>query len=159
MSSTHSDGTEYTLLMDALATEAALEHYALGPVQLEFIDHNAGRVYRASTRDNGQSFLLKLHLRVGEGANASPERLELGMQWLAGIARETTLVVQTPIASRDATFVSIVEFEGKSICCTLQQWIDGSPPIGVTLYHTFHQGRAARLAFLDGYNDNVGFLT
>src|SRR5688572_15450924 len=90
------------------AAQAALRHYPLGPNQVHFVAHNAGAVFRVDALEAQRSYLLKLHVRVGEGYNAPVEGLELGMRWLAGIARDTGITVQTPLASSAGAFVCTI---------------------------------------------------
>jgi Ser/Thr protein kinase RdoA (MazF antagonist) len=117
----------------------ALRQYPLGPTRLHFIAHNAGAVFRVEALDQARSYMLKLHIRVGEGKNASAATLELGMQWLAGISRDTDITVQTPMATLAGPFVGTVLFEGHFIHCTLQQWLEGRFPNGPFSEENMHQ--------------------
>src|SRR3712207_4869239 len=56
--------------------EAALEHYGLGSTTATFIQHNAGIVFRVVVPRMGRAYLLKLHARIGGGANPTAEQLE-----------------------------------------------------------------------------------
>ncbi len=119
------------------AAQAALQQYPIKYTNLQFIAHNAGVVFRVDSPE--QVCILKLHDRVGEGINPSYDQLEIGMQWLTGIARDTDITVQTPIAASTGTFVSTVSFDDKSIHCTLQHWLHGDSPNGPFTEHQIGQ--------------------
>jgi len=111
--------------------EQALRHYALGATQLTFIQHNAGVVFRVAAPAMRQTYLLKLHARVGEGSNPSAAQLEVGMDWLASVERETDLVVQMPVVNTSGHFVSQVHTsDATPISCTMQHWLEGALPNG-----------------------------
>lgn len=115
----------------APVAEAALRCYPLGRTQMQFIAHNAGVVYRIEAREAGEMFLLKLHDRAGEGYRPSAAALEQGMQWLAGVGRDTAIAVQTPIATAAGPFVCTIALDGaQPIHCTLQRWLEGRLPNG-----------------------------
>jgi Ser/Thr protein kinase RdoA (MazF antagonist) len=110
------------------AAKSALKQYPIKPTGLQFIDHNAGVVFRVASPK--QAYILKLHDRVGTGANPSYSQLEMGMHWLADVALNTDITIQTPVATSAGTFITTVKFENKSILCTLQHWLDGDTPHG-----------------------------
>jgi Ser/Thr protein kinase RdoA (MazF antagonist) len=115
----------------APVAEAALRCYPVGHAQMHFIGHNAGVVYRVDAPDKGETFLLKLHDRAGEGYRPSAAALEQGMQWLAGVSRHTPITVQTPIATTAGPFVCTIALDGASpIHCTLHRWLEGRLPNG-----------------------------
>jgi Ser/Thr protein kinase RdoA (MazF antagonist) len=63
---------------------------------------------------------------VGEGSNPSADQLEVGLDWLASIGRETDLVVQLPVLNLDGHFVSQVPANhAPPICCSVQHWVEG----------------------------------
>ena len=111
--------------------ERALQHYALGVTIPTFIHHNAGIVFRVEAPTMGRSYLLKLYARRGEGANPSAAQLEVGLRWLAELARETDIVVQTPVPTTTGAFVCQVSATApEAINCSLQYWSEGVPPNG-----------------------------
>lgn len=105
---------------------AALQHYPIDAYSSTFIQHNAGIVFRVSAH-SGQDYVLKLHMRVGEGNNPSAAQLEPGLAWLAALADATDIVVQRPIATSRGPYVAalIAEPGTVAIACTLQHWVDG----------------------------------
>lgn len=108
--------------------EQAIRHYPLGPTTLTFVQHNAGVVYRVLARERGQVYLLKLYDRIGAGANPPAEQIEAGLRWLAALARDTALVVQTPVMASTSQFVTQVALDDSvPINCTVQQWVEGEP--------------------------------
>lgn len=125
------------LLMYLPLVEAALQNYSLGPVNIAFIQHNAGIVFRVTSQETGHQYLLKIHKRVGTGADPSPEQLEPGLHWLAALAQARDLVVQTPIATNTGSFVGQIRLPSiiQPVSCTLQQWVDGHVPNGDFTQH------------------------
>ncbi len=109
-----------------------LRHYPLGPAIPTFIGHNAGIVFRVEAPEIGQTYVLKLHERVGYGPNPSAEQLDAGLRWLADLARDTAVVVQVPVATSAGQLVGqIVTGESSTpLNYTLQHWVAGEPPNG-----------------------------
>ncbi|MEO7909415.1 MAG: phosphotransferase [Roseiflexaceae bacterium] len=111
--------------------EQALQHYTLGATQLTFIHHNAGVVFRVEAPSLGRRYLLKLYARIGEGSNPSAAQLEVGLGWLAGVGRETDLVIQTPVVNTSGHFVSqVYTSDATPISCSVQHWLEGQLPNG-----------------------------
>jgi Ser/Thr protein kinase RdoA (MazF antagonist) len=111
--------------------ERALQHYALGLTIPTFIHHNAGIVFRVQAPAMGRLYLLKLHTRRGDGTNPSATQLEAGLRWLADVARETDIVVQTPVTTTTGQFVCQLGSDASEpINCSLQYWIEGKVPNG-----------------------------
>lgn len=110
--------------------EAALQNYSIGPVQIAFVQHNAGIVYQVTARETGRRYLLKIHKRVGEGSDPSAEQLEPGLEWLSALA--TKMVVQEPVRTNHGQFVGQVDFPSREqpVSFTLQHWVEGQPPHG-----------------------------
>src|SRR3712207_3451888 len=101
--------------------EATLQHYELGSTTPTFVQHNAGIVFRVEAARMGRAYLLKLHARIGAGANPSAEQLEAGLRWLADLANVIDVVVQVPIATTTGQFVGQIVPDGHpAINCTLQ---------------------------------------
>ena len=115
-----------------MLAEAALQHYAFGPTEIIFVQHNAGIVFRVVVLATGQQYLLKLYKRVGVGNDPSADQLEPGLHWLAAFAQASDVVVQVPVPTIQGHFVSQVMFDSAMppISCTVQQWIDGHLPKG-----------------------------
>lgn len=118
---------------------AALQQYALDSATPTFVQHNAGIVFRVSTR--ARQYLLKLYKRVGDGDDPSAEQLELGLEWLATFAQTSDVVVQVPIRTRQGQFVGQVGLSSPAtpIHCTLQRWVEGNAPNGDFTHHHAQQ--------------------
>jgi len=112
--------------------EAALQNYSLGQMNIAFIQHNAGIVFRVTSPETAHQYLLKIYKRVGAGEDPTAEQLELGLHWLAALAQASDLVVQAPIATNTGSFVGQIMLSSlvQPVSCTLQQWIDGQVPNG-----------------------------
>lgn len=120
------------LLHYSSLVKTVLQNYSLGPVNIAFIQHNAGIVFRVTSLETGKEYLLKIHKRVGAGEDPSPEQLELGLYWLSALAQASNLVVQTPIATNTGLFVGQIMLPSnrQPVSYTLQQWLDGDVPHG-----------------------------
>ena len=120
------------LLLYLPTVKTVLQNYSLGSVNIAFIQHNAGMVFRVTSQETGQKYLLKIHKRVGAGEDPTTEQLEPGLHWLAALARASSLVVQTPIATNTGSFVGQIMLPSRiqPVSYTLQQWVDGNVPNG-----------------------------
>jgi Ser/Thr protein kinase RdoA (MazF antagonist) len=121
-----------TLIPYLPLVEAALQNYRLGPVHTAFIQHNAGIVFRVTSQETGNQYLLKIHKRFGTGEDPSPEQLEPGLHWLSALAQASDVVVQAPIATNTGSFVGQIMLPSmvQPVRCTLQHWVDGRLPNG-----------------------------
>lgn len=85
---------------------AALAHYDLGAVTVQFVQHNAGIVYRLEASDGGARFLLKIHESAGDGLMDTPAQLAAQMAWLQALAEDGRVTVQAPLANRSGEYVT-----------------------------------------------------
>jgi Ser/Thr protein kinase RdoA (MazF antagonist) len=116
---------------DAIA-RAAIEHYDLGAVQLAFIQHNSGLVFRVDSPHYRSRFLLKIHEPAGTVPRATAEQIQARLEWLAELRRATGLVVQEPIPNRagDLLTSAVCGDLTQPFLCTLQRWVEGEHPNG-----------------------------
>lgn len=124
-----------------MLADTALQQYGLDSATTTFVQHNAGIVFRITTK--AKQYLLKLYKRVGDGNDPSAEQLEPGLEWLAALAQTSDVVVQIPIKTRRGQFVGQVSLASTAtpISCTLQQWVEGNAPNGdFTLGHAQQLG-------------------
>jgi Ser/Thr protein kinase RdoA (MazF antagonist) len=107
--------------------QQALGHYALNDLTPHFIQHNAGVVFRLEGTHGQPQAMLKIHENAGESGNDTPEQIAAQLGWLAGLAEQTGLPVQTPIANRAGDLVTLVRFDGveRPAACSVQRWISG----------------------------------
>ena len=105
--------------------EVALVHYALGPISIHFVQHNAGIVYRLDDANGEARFLLKIHESAGDGLMDTPAQLTAQMQWLHALTEDGRIIVQSPIANLEGQFVTQVQLDGldrySAVC--VQRWI------------------------------------
>ena len=115
-----------------MLAQAALDHYDLGPVDVTFVQQNAGMVFHVITHETNQHYVLKIHKRVGHGNDPTAAELEPGLHWLAAFAHARDVTVQTPIRTRTGPFVGVINVPSATtpVACTLQLWVDGRPPNG-----------------------------
>jgi Ser/Thr protein kinase RdoA (MazF antagonist) len=107
-----------------------LDSYALALGAPEFLQHNSGITYRVPVRGTNQSFLLKIHDPIGDGAAHSATQINARMVWLAEFGPVAPFAIQEPVPNRDGTLVTTVVFPGlvHPVPCTLQHWIPGEHP-------------------------------
>ncbi len=105
--------------------KAALADYDLGTISIHFVQHNAGIVYRLEDSQREARFLLKIHENAGDGLVDTPAQLTAQMAWLQALTEDGRVIVQSPIANRQGTFVTQVQLAGRdhlsSLC--VQRWI------------------------------------
>jgi Ser/Thr protein kinase RdoA (MazF antagonist) len=103
----------------------ALTDYDLGVISIQFIQHNAGIVYCLKDFDGDERFLLKIHESAGDGLVDTPVQLAAQMAWLQALTEDGRVIVQSPIANRQAELVTQVQLAGldrlSSVC--VQRWI------------------------------------
>ena len=103
----------------------ALAQYALGPISLHFVQHNAGIVYRLDDANGEARFLLKIHESAGDGLMDTPAQLTAQMAWLQALTADGRVIVQSPIANLRGEFVTQVQLAGldrySAVC--VQRWI------------------------------------
>lgn len=111
---------------DTLA-QRALAQYPLGSFLLEYINHSENVTYKI-TQDNGQAYLLRLHLpRVASMGvhGADPDVVRSELLWLAAL-RRNGLPVQRPVENALGELVTQLTLEnGSQVNCTLLEWIPG----------------------------------
>ena len=106
---------------------AALAAYDLGAVQLVFLQHNSGLVFRVESADHAKRYVLKIHEPIGTGSAATAQQIRARLDWLAGLSRATSLVVQDPIPNRAGELLTSTCCSDllKPFLCTLQRWAEG----------------------------------
>ena len=108
---------------------ALFPHYALDEALSEmtahFIQHNAGIVFRLDDAAGNARYLLKIHESAGDSLMDTPAQIETQMAWLAQLANDGEVVVQTPFANRDGNYVTLTQLAGMDRLspATLQKWI------------------------------------
>jgi Ser/Thr protein kinase RdoA (MazF antagonist) len=108
---------------DALAA-SALRGFGIAADAVVFLEHNSGAAYRVESVDAGR-LLLKVHAPQGDGEALSADAVHGGLQWLAAMAHQTEIPVQTPLADPAGALLPTVHFRGLSLACSLQRWLDG----------------------------------
>ncbi len=105
--------------------KVALADYDLGAISIHFIQHNAGIVYCLKDINGDARFLLKIHESAGDGLMDTRAQLTAQMAWLQALTEDGRVIVQSPIANRQAEFVTQVQLAGldrsSSVC--VQRWI------------------------------------
>jgi Ser/Thr protein kinase RdoA (MazF antagonist) len=108
---------------DALG-EAALRAFGVTAHEVSFLGHNSGAAFRVESPGSGR-LLLKVHAPQGDGDPLSSGAILGGLEWLADLAEQTELPVQTPLPDPNGALLPTVDFRGLGLSCSLQRWLDG----------------------------------
>ena len=101
----------------------ALKSYDLDVARLRLITNDMNGIFRVDTTD-GQKFILRVTLPEG-GHNLDHVAAE--MDWLAALARDTTLSVPRPLPARDGRLVVEAAAPGvpQPRLCEIFSWVPG----------------------------------
>jgi len=101
----------------------ALKQYDLEVARLRLVTNDMNGIFRVDTRD-GRKFILRVTLPEG-GHNLDHVAAE--MDWLAALARDTTLSVPRPLPARDGSFVVEAGASGvpEARLCAIFSWVPG----------------------------------
>jgi Ser/Thr protein kinase RdoA (MazF antagonist) len=116
--------------------ERALSRYGRGDVKPVLLEDTTNTVFRiqlpeqhhhasmgvAATADSA-GFVLRIHAPGQHSTDAIHEEL----QWLLAIRRDTTLMVSTPVPTRDGSLIQEVPTSGEATLrqCVLFHWVSG----------------------------------
>ncbi len=106
----------------------ALALYPLDRPKARFVRHNQSLVVEVEA--DARRYVLRIHLAASAnlgGAWFDPALLESEMAWLAALSRDTDLLVQEPVATRDGSLIGSVAAPAGSVGCSLLTWIDAEP--------------------------------
>jgi len=110
-------------IYDELA-QAATRAFGLEARESLFLGHNSGAAYRIEGAELG-SLLLKVHAPQGRSEGLSRHAILDGLDWLATLAEESDIPVQTPLPDPHGSLLPTVHFRGLSLPCSLQRWLEG----------------------------------
>jgi Ser/Thr protein kinase RdoA (MazF antagonist) len=101
----------------------ALKKYNLDVARLRLVTNSLNGIFRIDTSD-GRKFILRVTLPEG-GHNL--EHVAAEMDWLAALARETTLSVPRPLPAMDGSLVVEAGASGvpEPRLCTIFSWVPG----------------------------------
>ncbi len=113
--------------MDDKILELLIQYGIVNP-EAALLRHNENRTYKVTDKSNGSIYLLRVHDPVTvnlEGIQHTKQGVETELQLLEGIAQGTDLLVQVPASSRYGHRVTELEFDGRTVYCSLLHWIEG----------------------------------
>jgi len=101
----------------------ALTHYELDVARLRLVTNDMNGIFRIDTRD-GQKYILRVTLPEG---GHDHDHVAAEMDWLAALARDTTLSVPRPLPARDGSLVIEAGAGGvpEARLCEVFSWVDG----------------------------------
>lgn len=101
----------------------ALKQYPLDVARLRLVTNDFNGIFRVDTTD-GQKFILRVTLPEG---GHTLEHVSAEMDWLAALARDTSLSVPRPLPARDGRLVVEAQAEGvpQLRLCEVFSWVPG----------------------------------
>lgn len=111
-----------------MATQV-IQNYAIEKPVVSYIRHNENLTYHVVDEASGQKYLLRIHQAAYasmSGIQHTPSALEAEMNLLHELNATTALRVQHPVRNVSGDWVTLwTSEEGKEICCTVLEWIEG----------------------------------
>lgn len=107
-----------------------LKSYGMEQPVITFIRHNENRTYKVDDEANGNAFLMRIH-QPFKPSMAGPQHTydgllsELEMLEALALEGQIGLRVQAPIRNQDGDLVTVIEYEGQSLNCSLLTWLEG----------------------------------
>lgn len=104
-----------------------LGRYDIQQPEVIFLRHNENRTYRIRDAAGG-SYLLRIHDPLKDemkGLQHTYEGILGELQMLEKLGRWSTYEVQTPLRNKDGELITIFEYEGKLLNCSVLNWLDG----------------------------------
>ncbi|MCR8842380.1 aminoglycoside phosphotransferase family protein [Paenibacillus sp. SC116] len=101
--------------------------YDIDQPAITFLRHNENRTYRVDDA-LGKSYLLRIHQPVKEsmvGLQHTYAGLLGELEMLDALASQSRLIVQSPLRNREDEFITVVEYEGQRLNCSVLTWLDG----------------------------------
>lgn len=95
--------------------------------EIIFLRHNENRTYRVNDR-MGKSYLLRIHdpfIDDMKGLQHTYDGILGELQMLEELGSWSINEIQTPIRNKDGELITIVEYEGELLNCSVLTWLDG----------------------------------
>lgn len=95
--------------------------------EITFLRHNENRTYKVSDAD-GSTYVLRVHQPFKEsmtGLQHTYEGLLGELLMLESLAKESSLLVQSPLRNRDGELITVIEHEGQRLNCSVLTWLEG----------------------------------
>lgn len=103
---------------------AALQHYDLDFIRLRLVTNDLNGIFRVDT-PGGKKYILRV--TVPQGGHTR-DHVAAEMDWLAALARDTTLSVSRPLPARDGSMVVEAAAPGvpEPRLCAVFSWVPGT---------------------------------
>ncbi len=106
-----------------------IQNYTIEKPVVSYIRHNENLTYHVVDEASGQKYLLRIHQAAYasmSGIQHTLPALEAEMDLLYELNATTALRVQHPVRNVSGEWVTVWRSEeGKEICCTVLEWIEG----------------------------------
>lgn len=106
-----------------------IQNYTIEKPVVSYIRHNENLTYHVVDEASGQKYLLRIHQAAYAsmtGIQHTLPALEAEMNLLHELNATTALRVQHPVRNVSGEWVTVwTNEEGKEICCTVLEWIEG----------------------------------
>lgn len=106
-----------------------IQNYTIEKPVVSYIRHNENLTYHVVDEASAQKYLLRIHQAAYasmSGIQHTLPALEAEMNLLHELNATTALRVQHPVRNASGEWVTVwTNEEGKEICCTVLEWIEG----------------------------------
>lgn len=95
--------------------------------EITFLRHNENRTYKVSDAD-GSTYVLRVHQPLKAsmtGLQHTYEGLHGELLMLEALAKESNLLVQSPLRNQDGELITVIEHEGQRLNCSVLTWLEG----------------------------------
>ncbi|OMD18357.1 phosphotransferase enzyme family protein [Paenibacillus odorifer] len=104
-----------------------LGRYDIQQPEIIFLRHNENRTYRVNDR-TGKSYLLRIHepfIEDMKGLQHTYSGILGELQMLEKLGSWSTNEIQTPVRNNEGELITIIEYEGELLNCSVLTWLDG----------------------------------
>ncbi|WP_028546483.1 phosphotransferase enzyme family protein [Paenibacillus taiwanensis] len=104
-----------------------IRSFGISKPAFTFLRHNENRTYRIDAAD-GSSYLLRIHQPFKEGMAGLQHTYEglLGeLEMLDKLSNGSDLIVQSPLRNDAGDLITVIEYEGKTLNCSMLTWLEG----------------------------------
>jgi Ser/Thr protein kinase RdoA (MazF antagonist) len=111
------------------AATTILSNYAIPYTEITYLGHSENVTYRVQA--DTDTYLLRIHFPVSSDFRShewrQPDVIASEFMWLQAVARDTQLIVPTPIQNQQGAFVTSVVVDGlaETLQATVLHWIEG----------------------------------
>lgn len=104
-----------------------LHSFRIHEPQITFLRHNENRTYKVIDADSS-AYVLRIHQPLKEsmtGLQHTYDGLLGELLMLEALAKESSLLVQSPLRNQDGDLITVIEYEGEQLNCSMLTWLEG----------------------------------